>query len=122
MVGQQVAKRGRGGRGGGGRGGGGRGRGAGVQKGGRGGRTGRGGGRGGGRGRGRRDDRGKKVTAEDLDAEMDKYFMKDAKTAASKLDNDLDEYFTKKSEKKVEEEIEEGAIAEDAEPVAEAEG
>ena len=32
-------------------------------------------------------------TKEELDAEMDRYMMKDAKTAAQKLDQDLDAYF-----------------------------
>lgn len=33
---------------------------------------------------------------EDLDAEMDAYFLKDSKTAAQRLDTDLDAYFKEK--------------------------
>lgn len=59
------------------------------------------GGRGGGRGRGRgRNFGGKKKTKEELDAEMDAYFLKDAKTAVTRLDADLDEYFALKDKAK----------------------
>lgn len=55
--------------------------------------------RGGSRGRGR-GGRGRggqeKKTAEQLDAEMDAYFLKDEKTAAQKLNNDLDDYWKNK--------------------------
>lgn len=56
----------------------------------------RGGSRGRGRGRGRGGDDAKKKTAEQLDAEMDAYFMKDEKTAAQRLNTDLDDYWKNK--------------------------
>lgn len=59
-----------------------------------------GGGRGGPRGRGGRGGRGsrpeKKKTKEELDAEMDTYFLKDEKTAAQRLNADLDDYWKQK--------------------------
>ena len=36
---------------------------------------------------------------EDLDAEMDKYMLRDEKTGTAILDNDLDDYFKNKSSK-----------------------
>lgn len=57
---------------------------------------------------------------EDLDAEMDAYFMKDSKTAVQRLDNDLDDYFkTKPAETEAEAEAEVEAAPE---PIAEGEG
>eukprot|EP00884_Botryococcus_braunii_P000494 jgi/Botrbrau1/10445/Bobra.0133s0052.1 len=53
------------------------------------------------RGRGRSFGRSeKKKTKEELDAEMDAYFLKDSKTAQTKLDADLDEYFASKDKAK----------------------
>ncbi|KAL4443554.1 hypothetical protein ABPG75_011291 [Micractinium tetrahymenae] len=111
---------------GGGRGGGGGGprgmsvRGGGVQKSGGGG-GGRGGGRGGrgrgppgggrgGRGRGRSD---KPKTAEELEREMDEYWLQDEKTAAKKLNDDMDDYW-KTAPKKGEEKAAEAGAAEGA--------
>lgn len=76
-----------------------------------------GGGRGKGRGGGRFGQRSgagpisqKKKTKEELDAEMDAYFLKDEKTAAQKLNSDLDDYW--KVKPAAEAAIEEGATAE----------
>jgi hypothetical protein len=52
----------------------------------------RGRGRGGSYRGGRNGRRKEKLTAEDLDADLDSYFGKDAKLMAAKLDDELDEY------------------------------
>ena len=56
-------------------------------------------------------------TKEELDAEMDRYMMKDEKTAAAKLDNDLDAYFKKAAAS----ENDDAAAPADADPTAAAE-
>lgn len=56
----------------------------------------------GGRGRGRGPPREKKRTKDDLDAEMDAYFLKDKDVAKKKLDGDLDTYLAGKKSKEVE--------------------
>ena len=48
----------------------------------------------GGRGGGSKPDKAK--TKEELDAEMDSYFLKDEKSAPKKLDADLDDYWKSK--------------------------
>ena len=75
----------------------------------KGGARGRGGRRGGPKRGGRGGQREKPKTAEQLDAEMDDYFMKDEKTAAQKLNTDLDDYWKSKP---AEEQAEEQAMAE----------
>ena len=87
----------------------------------RGGRGGRGGGRNsrGGRGRGRGAE-SKPQTKEDLDADMDAYFLKDKKSGGSYLDNDLDSYFAnrqKKDEAAATEEATEAAADAEADPL-----
>ena len=74
----------------------------------RGGRRGRGGGRG---GRGGRGSSAKPKSKEELDADLDGYFMKDSKTAAQRLDADMDAYMAAKGKASAEEQ-----------PVAEADG
>ena len=69
--------------------------------------------KGGGRGRGKEAEKKKPKTAEELDAEMDAYMMKDEKTALKKLDEDMDAYKAAGEKKK-----EEGKEAEEA-PAAE---
>ena len=74
----------------------------------RGGRRGRGGGRG---GRGGRGSSAKPKSKEELDADLDGYFMKDSKTAAQRLDAEMDAYMAAKGKASAEEQ-----------PAAEADG
>ncbi|KFM29259.1 hypothetical protein F751_1635 [Auxenochlorella protothecoides] len=59
-----------------------------------------------------------KATKEELDADLDAYFLKDGKTAAQKLNSDLDDYWSKKPATATEEEAA-PAAAEEALPVEE---
>ncbi|ETV99862.1 hypothetical protein H310_07897 [Aphanomyces invadans] len=65
-------------------------------------RGGRGKGRGLGKGRGSRGEKKKPTTADDLDADMDKYWGKSSEHAQKKLDGDMDDYWKKKGEAVVE--------------------
>lgn len=87
-------------------------------RGGRGGRGRPGGvrGRGGGRGRGRgRGNDERTPTADQLDNDLDSYFMKDSKAGGNKLDSDLDSYFKDAKDQKSKADAKEPAAA-DGEP------